>query len=149
MLRHVPDKLETQEMRDTEVRMDPGTIMILDGVLLRFPSVLLLLVPDHIKAKGMCEKAVEKNPCLLKDVPERLLTLEMCDNAVRMEPWSLRIIPDYFKSHEMCDETVAHHLYTLEHVADSFVTQQEIGPCDDDCHDELIKWYEDYQKRKA
>ena len=109
MLRHVPDNLKTQEMCHTAVRMDPGTILVLDRVLLRFPSVLLFLVPDHIKTKGMCEKAVEKNQCLLDDVPDRLLTQEMCDIAVCMEPWSLRIFPDHFKSQEMCDEAVACH----------------------------------------
>ena len=40
--------------------MDSRTIMVLDGVLLRLPSVLLLLVPDHIKTQRMCKKAVEK-----------------------------------------------------------------------------------------
>ena len=97
----------------------------------------------------MYEKAVEKIPCLLYDVSDRLLMQEMCDIAVRMEPWLLRIIPDHFKSQEMCDEVVARHPYTLEHVHDWFVTQPEIGPWDDDYHDELIKWYEGYQKRKA
>ena len=55
-------------MYDTAVRMDPGMIMVLDGVLFRFLSVLLLLVPDHIKTQDMCEKAVERNSCLLEDV---------------------------------------------------------------------------------
>ena len=141
MLRHVPDNLKTKEMCDTAVRMDPGTIMVLDGVLFRFPSVLLLLVPDHIKTL--------KNPCLLENVPDCLLTQEMCDIAVRMEPWSLRIIIDHLKSQEMYDESVARHPYTLEDVPDWFVREQQIGLWDDDYHDELIKWYEGYQKRKA
>ena len=55
-------------MYDTAVRMDPGMIMVLDGVLFRLLSVLLLLVPDHIKTQEMCEKAVERNSCLLEDV---------------------------------------------------------------------------------
>ena len=37
----------------------------------------------------------------------------------------------------------------LEHIPDWFVTQQEIGPWDDDYHNELTKWYEGYQKGKA
>ena len=148
-VRYVPDNLKIREMCDTAVCMDPSTIVVLVGVLLRFPSVLLLLVPDHIKTQEMYEKAVEKIPCLLYDVSDRLLMQEMCDIAVRMEPWLLRLIPDHFKSQEMCDEVVARHPYTLEHVPDWFVTQQEIGPWDDGYHDELIKWYEGYQKRKA
>ena len=113
MLRHAPDNRKTQEMFDTAVLMDPGTIMVLDGVLHRFPSVLLLLVPDHIKTKGMCENAVAKNLFLSEDIPDRLLTQEMCDIAVCTEPWSLRIFPDHFKSKEMCDEAVAFNSYTL------------------------------------
>ena len=49
----------------------------------------------------------------------------------------------------MCDEAVASHPYTLENVPDWFVREQQIGPWDDDCHDELIKWYKGYQKRKT
>ena len=73
----------------------------------------------------------------------------MCDIAVRIEPWLLRIIPDYFKLREMCDKVVARNPYMLEHIPHWFVTQQEIWPWDDDYHDEFIKWYEGYQKRKA
>ena len=86
MLRHVPDNLKTKEMCDTAVHIEPGAIMVLDGVLLRFPLVLLILVPDHIKT--------QKSSCLVEDVTDRLLMQEMCDIALRMEPWSLRIIPD-------------------------------------------------------
>ena len=128
MLRHVPDNFKIQEMYDTAVRMDPDMIMVLDGVLFRFLSVLLLLVPDHIKTQGMCEKAVERNSRLLEDVPDRLLTQEMCDIAVRMEPWSSRIISDHFISQEMCDEVVARHPYTLGNVPVWFVRQQH------ECH---------------
>ena len=49
----------------------------------------------------------------------------------------------------MCDEAVALHPCTLENVPDCFVREQEIGPWDDDYHDELIKWYKGYQKRKT
>ena len=87
--------------------------------------------------------------CLVEDVPDRLLMQEMCDIALRMEPWSLRIIPDYFKSQEICDEAAARHPYMLENVPDWFVRKQQIRPWDDDYHDELIKWYKGYQKRKA
>ena len=37
----------------------------------------------------------------------------------------------------------------LENVPDWFVRKQQIGPWDDDYHDELIKWHKGYQKRKA
>ena len=141
MLRHIPDNLKTKEMCDTAVHMEPGAIMVLDGVLLRFPLVQLILVPDHIKT--------QKSSCLVEDVPDRLLMQEMCDIALRMEPWSLRIIPDYFKSQEICDEAAARHPYMLENVPDWFVRKQQIKPWDDDYHDELIKWYKGYQKRKA
>ena len=56
MLTHVPDNLKTQEMCDTAVRMDPGMTTILDRILLRFPSVLLLLlVPNYTKTQEICE----------------------------------------------------------------------------------------------
>ena len=55
VLTHVPDNLKTQEMCDTAVRMNPGMTTVLDGILLHFPSVLLLLVPNHTKTQGICE----------------------------------------------------------------------------------------------
>ena len=56
MLRNIPDHLKSQEMCDTAVRMDPGTINFITsyGVLLRIPSVLLF-IPDHLKTQEMCE----------------------------------------------------------------------------------------------
>ena len=55
MVGHVPDNLKTQEMCDTAVRMDPGMTTILDRILLRFPSVLLLLVPNYTKTQEICD----------------------------------------------------------------------------------------------
>ena len=53
----------------------------------------------------------------------------------------------------MCDKAVRDDAFFLECVPDWFVTQQQVKLwdydddfCDDD---EIIKWYKDYQKRKA
>ena len=53
----------------------------------------------------------------------------------------------------MCDKAVRDDAFFLVCVPDWFVTQQQVkfwdyndDYCDDD---EIIKWYKDYQKRKA
>ena len=64
----------------------------------------------------------------------------MCTKAVRMDPWWLKTIP------------VAREPFMLRHVPDWFVTQGQVNIWyDDDCcnDDKFIKWYDDYQKRKA
>ena len=55
-------------------------------------------------------------------------------------------IPDHFKTQEMRDDAVRRRSWLLKHVPDWFVKEQHIGSWDDD---ELIKWYDDYKKRKA
>ena len=44
-------------------------------------------VPDNLKTREMCEKAVEKGLWSLKDVPDNLKTREMCEKAVKKEAW--------------------------------------------------------------
>ena len=70
-----------------------------------------------------------------------------------MEPWLLKIIPDRFKTQQMCDKAVARSPYTLRFVPGWSVTQQQVKIWHDDSYycddDKLIKWYEDYKKRKG
>ena len=53
----------------------------------------------------------------------------------------------------MCDKTVKDETYFLQFIPDWFVAQQQLKICHDDddyCNnDELIEWYDGYQKRKA
>ena len=44
-------------------------------------------VPDRLKTKRMCIKALKENPWLLEGVPDCFKTQEMCNKAVRMDPW--------------------------------------------------------------
>ena len=100
----------------------------------------------------MCEKVVEKNPRQLKSVPDCFRTQEMCSKAVEEDPYSLEYVPDHFKPWEIYDDAVWGDPFSLVCVLDWFVTQQRIGPWDDDDHlndDELIEWYNGYQKRKV
>ena len=77
----------------------------------------------------MCKRVVEENPRLLKYVPDRFKTKEICDKAVKEDRDSLQYVPDYF------------------------MTQQQLKLwCNNDDwydDDEIIEWYEGYQKRKA
>ena len=118
-----------QEMCDTAVRMDPGTINFItsDGVLLRMPSVLLFFIPDHLKTQEMCEKAVEKSSHMLCHVPDHFKTQKMCDKAVRDDSFSLPCVPDWF------------------------VTQQQVKLWHDYNKDDdgLTDWYDGYKKLKV
>ena len=77
----------------------------------------------------------------------------MCDKAIEIDPFTLWHVPDNLKSQGMCIRAVEAGLGLLEYVPDWFVTQQQIKIwrdddeyCDDD---ELIKWYNGYQRRKV
>ena len=57
-----------------------------------------------------------------------------------------------FKTQEMCDKAVRRKPWLLEYVPDWFVTQEQLKLWhdDDDCDDdELIEWYEGYQKTEG
>ena len=61
-------------------------------------------------------------------------------------------VPDNLKMQEMCIRAVKAGPGLLEYVPDWFVTKVQIGLWHDDDYwhddDNLIKWYEGYQKRK-
>ena len=127
MLRHAPHHFKMQEMCDTAMRMDLDTIhFIIYDVILSMPSVLILLIPDRFKTERaeMCNKAVEKNPHMLKDVPDCFKTKEMCSKVVRMDSWLLKYIPDRFKTQDMCYEAVEEDLSNLRYVSDHFKMQE-------------------------
>ena len=65
----------------------------------------------------------------------------------------LKYVPDRFKTQKMCDEAVSYDPSSLQYVPHYFVMQQQVktwynynGYCN---ANELIKWYNDYQKWKA
>ena len=63
---------------------------------------------DHLKTQEMCNKAVEKDSCLLVFVPDRLRTQEMLGEAVSNRPWQ-SCIPDHVRTQETCNEIKASH----------------------------------------
>ena len=66
----------------------------------------------------------------------------------------LKYVPDQYKAKEIGDDVVQRYPSSLQFVPDRFVTQQQIKIWHDyrcPCHNEdsLLKWYNDYYKRKA
>ena len=106
-------------------------------------------VPDHLKTQGMCNEAVRRKPYTLWHVPDHLIMQEMCEEAMRIRPAAFFLIPDRFKTEEMCIRAVKVGPWQLIDVPDWFMTLQEMQYEDFDDDDVLIKWYHDYQKRKA
>ena len=76
----------------------------------------------------------------------------MCDKAVETDPFILWHVPDNLKMQGMCIRAIKAGPGLLEYVPDWFVTKVQIGLWHDDDYwhdgDNLIKWYEGYQKRK-
>ena len=89
------------------------------------------------------------NPAAFFLVPDHFKT----EKNVYLDPWQLKDVPDHFKTQEMCDDAVWGYPFSLQFVPYWFVTQQQIDAwCDDDYwydDDEIIGWYNGYQKRKA
>ena len=96
----------------------------------------------------MCE-----NPAVLFLVPDCFKAEGMGIKDVEVDPWQLYNVPDYFKTQEMCHDAVWGDPFSLKSVPDWFVTQQQLKTWDDYDgyfnYDELIKWYDDYKKRKV
>ena len=113
----------------------------------------LTFLPDHLKTKGMCDKAVCRDPWLLFDVLDHFKSQEMCKRVIEENLQVLKYVPDQFKIQKMCDDAVRHDPSSLQYVPDWFVTQKQIGRWYDDIEyfddDVPDKWYNGYQKRKA
>ena len=96
---------------------------------------------------------VKKGPCLLHYVPDHFKAQKMCEKVVEKKPYLLHYGPEHFKTSEMCEKVVETGLGLLKYVSDYFVTHQQQKIWRDDyryCNDdELIKWYDEYKKRKA
>ena len=105
------------------------------GLLLPMPSIPSF-IPDHLKTREMCEKAVEKNPWELDDVPDHFKAQEMCNEAVRREPWLLKFVPDRFKTQEMCNKAVHMDPWLPNYVPDWFVAQQQVRLWDDNYYND-------------
>ena len=101
----------------------------------------------------MCEKVIEDESGALKYVPNYFKIQRMCERAVENDPYNLRFVPLHLKVQEICEKAVEKYPLTLIFVPDWFVTQQQIKIWHDDdeyCNDdEIIEWYDGYQKRKA
>ena len=50
-------------------------------------------VPDHFKTQEMFEKAIEKDPRMLRYVLNDPKFLEMCEKVVKNVPWCLEYVP--------------------------------------------------------
>ena len=96
---------------------------------------------------------MRENPAAFFLVPDGFKTQELCEIAIWFDPWSLYDIPDYLKTQKMCDNVVRGDPYSLQFVQDCFVTKKQIDVWyyDDEYRndDELIEWYNGYQKRKV
>ena len=86
-------------------------------------------------------------------IPNRFKTQEMCIKVVEVDLWQLEHTPDLFKTQGICNKAVRDYLFSLHFVLDQFVTQQQIDIWygDDNVYNDndMIKWYHEYQKRKA
>ena len=67
---------------------------------------MLYAVPDCIKTKRICERAVEYDPETLEYMSDHLKKEEIWKEAVRREPYALMCVPDCFKTEEMCEKVV-------------------------------------------
>ena len=85
---------------------------------------LRFIPPDHPKANGACEKAVEKSLWCLKYVPLQYKTEEMCNRAVEKNPQCLEYAPDRLKTEDMSERAVEKHPWTLEFAPNHLKTQE-------------------------
>ena len=60
----------------------------------------------------MCDLAFEKDPIMMVHFPDRYKTQEMCDKAFEKE-YCLVNIPDQFITQKMCDKAVEKSPYNI------------------------------------
>ena len=70
-------------------------------IFLEFFSHLMIKVPDHFKAQGMCNDEVEEDPGLLVYTPDGLKTQEMCNTLMCDNPAAFFLVPDHFKTRNL------------------------------------------------
>ena len=101
----------------------------------------------------MCSEAMCINPATFFLIPDQFKTYGIWIKALEADPWQLYNVPDHFEMQDMCDNAVMDDSFSLQFVPDWFVTQQQIKIWHDDNdysnNNEMIKWYDGYQKRKV
>ena len=113
---------------------------------------MLRFVPDHCKTQGTGNDIMRIIPKAIFLIPDHLKTQEMCIKAVQVDPQRLHYVSDHFKTQEICNKAVRDGPYALRFNPDLFVTQGQVKIWyDDNCNDddELIEWYDSYEKHKA
>ena len=123
------------------------------GEAVRINPLSLAYAPDHLRTQEMCSEIMPTMPDAFHRIPDHFKTQEMCIKAVEVDPWHLYDVPDHFKTQEMCIKAVRDYLFSLRFIPDYFITQEQIDIwyVDDYVYNdnEMIKWYDGYQKRKA
>ena len=120
---------------------------------MRSKSYTLWHVPDHLKAREMCNEAKCNNSAPFFLLPDRFKTEEMCNQDVEVDPWQLDDVPEHFKTQEMCDDAVWGDPFSLQFIPNWFVSQQQLKVCHDNDDqyddDEIIECYKGHRRRKA
>ena len=75
---------------------------------------VLILVPEELKTKEICNIAVEKHGDNLQYVPEKLKTPELCKLAISEYGWALEYVPEEYKTPELCKLAVEKSSWALQ-----------------------------------
>ena len=95
----------------------------------------IMMMPDHLKTRKLCNETVHMEPNLLAYFPDHLTAQEICNEAVRREPYTLWFISDHPKTQGMCNELMRARPAAFFLVPDRFETQEmcinpvEVDPC--------------------
>ena len=160
-IREIPDRFKTQEMCDEIVGIEPRSFAFVpdhfrteemwNDTVIR-DAFTLGYVSDNVKTQGMYNEAMHENPAAFFLVPDHFKTQEMCIKALEVDPWELCDVPDYLKTKKIHDDVMRRNSYSLRFILNWFVTQQQLKTWYDEGEyyndDELIEWYDGYQKRK-
>ena len=84
----------------------------------------LAYVSDHFKTQGMRERAVEKFPRVLEFVPDHFKTHEMCNEAAEVDPHTLKHVPTHLRMHEMCKSALGKYLHPMRFIPDHLKAQE-------------------------
>ena len=84
----------------------------------------LKLIPDDLKTREMCSRAIVKATWLMHYVSLCFRTQEMCSRAVEKYLHPMRDVPDHLKTQKMCNKAVEEDPYQLGDFTDHLKTQK-------------------------
>lgn len=120
---YITDDAQVWVFRDSfkadKIVLGPRTEISRDIYMKRVEILGLLTgIPETMKDKQMCMRAIKQNGCALQHVPESMKDKRLCLEAVKQNGNAIRFVPTAIKDKEIYLEAVKQNGYVLQFIPD-------------------------------